>query len=143
MTDAGLIVDDSPVQRLLGFVVDVSQGDGSARCLLDVQQDHINRSGVVHGGIITTLLDCAGGITASLGVDETGMAPFLTVSLNVQFIASITSGRVTATGMRRGGGRNLQFVDVALESDEGLLLATAQGVFKRIPAPSKPKDPTR
>ena len=58
------------------------------RCYLDVTTDHLNRHGALHGGIAVTLLDNASGTTGSLTVDATGKAPFLTVSMNTQFVGS-------------------------------------------------------
>src|SRR5258707_12739252 len=34
---------------------------GTAVVLLDIREEHLNRSHVVHGGVIATLLDAAGG----------------------------------------------------------------------------------
>ncbi|GFE52435.1 esterase [Roseobacter cerasinus] len=143
MTGPDIIVGESPIQRLLGFVVDISDKGGSARCFLDIRDDHINRNGVVHGGIITTLLDCAGGFTAGLATDGDGSVPCLTISLNVQFMAPAISGRVTASAKRRGGGRKLHFLDMQLTDENGRVLATAQGVFKPASRPTPDERPTQ
>ena len=67
-----LIRDETGAQRLLGYTLDVGEGDGRARCRLVVDDRHLNRSGVLHGGIAAMLLDNACGATASLTVDDTG-----------------------------------------------------------------------
>lgn len=132
MSEDGLIIGESPVQRAMGFVVDISAPDRRARCYLDLDQHHMNRNGILHGGIISTILDVAAGFTASMTVDDTGKAPFQTVSLNVQFLAPAKDGRITATGNHRGGGQSTVFIDAELKDEEGKLLAIAQGVFKRL-----------
>lgn len=88
------------------------------------------------------LLDSAAGATASLTVDDSGRQPFLTVSLNIDFVGPARHGGVTATGRVVGGGRSLLFVSAELVHDDGTLIATASGIFKRVPAAaqSRPKD---
>ena len=129
----GQIAGETGTQRLIGYVIDVGHGDGRARCWLDLGPQHLNRHGVLHGGIITMLLDSASGATGSLTVDETGRAPFLTVSLATQFVAPVSAGRVTATGTVTGGGRSLLHVAGELLDDRGRVIATGTGVFKRVP----------
>ncbi|QFS81747.1 Thioesterase superfamily protein [Roseivivax sp. THAF40] len=129
-----LIRGETGAQRTLGYVLDVSRDDGRARCMLDVGEAHSNRHGVLHGGIAGVLLDNAMGATASLTVDKTGRSPFLTVSLSTNFVAAgIVGQRLTATGRVVGGGRSLLFIDGELRSEDGALIATAHGVFKRVP----------
>lgn len=134
MSDApGLIVDETGTQRLVGYVLDVGQPDRRARCRLVVDERHTNRHGVLHGGIAAMLLDSACGATASLTLDDSGRRPFLTISLNIDFVGAGRQGGVTATGRVTGGGRSLLFVAAELVHDDGTLIATASGVFKRVP----------
>ena len=100
--------------------------------MLDATEVHVNRSGVVHGGISATLLDMASGVTASLIVDDSGLAPFTTVSLNINYIATARPGILRAEGRLTGGGRVLTFVEGTLTDSEGRLIATSTGVFKRL-----------
>jgi uncharacterized protein (TIGR00369 family) len=129
--EAGFIYNETGTQRLIGYVVDV-RDPVHARCILDVTDDHTNRHGVLHGGIAVTLLDNASGSTGSLTVDATGKAPFLTVSMNTQFLGSGRPGRMTATGTVTGGGRSLLFIAAELRHEDGTLVATSTGVFKRV-----------
>lgn len=134
MTDApALIVDETGTQRLVGYTLDVGQPNRRARCHLVVDDRHTNRHGVLHGGIAAMLLDSACGATASLTVDDSGRRPFLTISLNIDFVGAGRQGGVTATGRVIGGGRSLLFVAGELVHDDGTLIATASGVFKRVP----------
>lgn len=128
---AGLIYDETGTQRLIGYVVDV-RDPAHGRCFLDVNDAHLNRHGALHGGIAVTLLDNASGTTGSLTVDASGTAPFLTVSVNTQFISSGKRGRMTATGTVTGGGRSLLFIAAELRHADGTLVATSSGVFKRV-----------
>ena len=130
--EVGFIHGETGTQRLVGYVVDV-RDPAHGRCFLDVTSDHLNRHGALHGGIAVTLLDNASGTTGSLTVDTAGKAPFLTVSMNTQFVGSGRPGRMTASGTVTGGGRSLLFISAELRHEDGTLVATSTGVFKRVP----------
>lgn len=127
------IRNETGTQRPVGYVVEVGQTDGCARCWLDLDERHLNRHNVLHGGIATMLMDSASGATGSMSVDPSGLAPFLSVSLNIQFLAPGLPGRVIATGKITGGGKSLKFISGELRHEDGTLIATSTGVFKRVP----------
>ncbi len=131
--DPKIITGETGAQQLMGYLLDVGHADGRARCRLEVTQQHLNRHRVLHGGITACLLDSAAGATASLSVDDTGRAPFLSVSLSINYVAPATPGWVEATGTITGGGRSLLFVSGELRDASGVLLATSTGVYKRVP----------
>ena len=131
--DPAIITGETGAQRLIGYVIDVGHPDKRARCRLEITPDHLNRHGVLHGGISGCLLDSAAGATASLSVDDTGRAPFLSVSLAVNYIGPAKPGMVEAVGSITGGGRNLLFVSAELCDAGGAVLATSTGVYKRVP----------
>jgi len=127
-------LDREPIllARLIGFEVSIDEAAGVAHCLLDVDERHLNRHGVLHGGIVATLLDTAAGVTASMVHDPQGLTPVSTVSLNINYVAPGREGPIRATGQRTGGGRSLHFVSADLCDAQGVLIASATGVFKRI-----------
>lgn len=127
------IRNETGTQKLVGYVMDVGQPDGRARVWLDLDERHLNRHRVLHGGIASMLLDSASGATASMTIDRTGKAPFLSISLNVNFLAPGLPGRVTAIGNITGGGRSVKFISAELFHEDGTLIATSTGVFKRVP----------
>ncbi|ASM71091.1 MULTISPECIES: PaaI family thioesterase [Roseobacteraceae] len=134
MTDGPEIIrDETGAQTLLGYVVDISADDGKGRCVLDIGAQHGNRHGALHGGIIACLLDNAMGYGAAVHTSKDGSDKFLTISMNTQFIAPALTGRVVATGKVTGGGRSLLFVEGELHHEDGRLLATATGVYKKVP----------
>ena len=58
MTDRFPPFNEVPVNRHLGFRL-VAQGEGVAEVSMDAREDFIQETGVVHGGILTTLADTA------------------------------------------------------------------------------------
>lgn len=125
-----LIHGETGTQSLIGYVLDVGDRAGAV-CWLDLDDRHLNRQGILHGGLAATLLDSAMGATGSLTVDATGRHPFTTLSLTVSYLAPGLPGRVTATGRVTGGGRATLFIEGALRHENGTLIATATGVFRK------------
>ncbi len=132
MTEPGVIRDETGAQRLIGYVNDVSD-PSHARCWLEADERHLNRIGVIHGGIIATLLDNVSGITASLTVDPSGRKPFVTLAITTNYLAPGRAGRVEPRGRVTGGSRKSIFVDAELKHADGTLIATSSGVFKQAP----------
>ncbi len=128
----GIIRDETGAQTLLGYVVDITAGDGTAQCHLEIGDRHTNRHGGLHGGIMSCMLDNAMGFAASLTGDAAGQTRFMTLSMTTQYLAPAKRGRVTATGSIAGGGYSTVFAEGVLTDNEGTVLATSTGVYKRV-----------
>ncbi len=134
MDNPGIIRDETGAQRTIGYELDVGGGDGRARCRLTPDARHTNRHGVLHGGLVSVLLDTAMGATGSLAMDDSGMFPMLTISMTVNFVSSAKVGdRLCAEGRVTGGGRKVKFIAGELRDQEDRLIATASGVFRALP----------
>ena len=138
-SSSGIIKDNSGCQNTIGYVINLRPKTGGAVCLLDIRPGHLNRNGMLHGGIMTILLDVACGYAASLSFDSTMIAPVLTVSLNMAYVAPVGAGRVIATGTVTGGGRKICHANGELRDDNNALIASAACVFKRITHPQQAK----
>ena len=126
-----VLKDETGTQRAIGYVLDLS-GE-TARATMIVDERHTNRTGRLHGGLSTLLLDSAMGGTASLALDPDGMHPVVTLSLTTNFVASGALGdELVANAHVRGGGRKVKYVDGTLATVAGRIIATATGVFKSV-----------
>lgn len=100
---------------------------------LTVATHHLNRSGMMHGGVLTTLVDTACGYC---GVwQPTGEPPrrAITLTLTTSFIgAGQPDQRLIARATRRGGGKSVFFADCTVTDDCGRVIGTGQGTFKYI-----------
>jgi len=130
----GIIRGGSGAQISVDYIVDVGQPDGKGRAMLDVRDQHTNRNGHLHGGIIAMLLDAACGFTASMRLGEgNALTPLVTVQLNISFVSEAAKGqRVTAVGHYTGGGRKIAHIHGELAGADGQVVATAMGVFRKI-----------
>lgn len=127
------IRNETEFQRFIGYELELFPQTGEATCSLDIDSRFTNRSGVVHGAILTMLLDNACGGACSSKVDPTAKQPFVTISLNINFLAPAICKRLVATGRVTGGGKSTLFAEGRLVDEHGNLIATATGPFKRAP----------
>lgn len=121
----------SGCQDMTGYLVELDAGEQVARCHLDVGRKHLNRHGILHGGVTSMLLDVACGHAAAAWFDAEDPPLVLTLSLTVNFVSAASEGRVTATGRPTGGGKSMAYANGELRDAKGCLIATATAVFKR------------
>ncbi|PSL86248.1 ABC transporter substrate-binding protein [Variovorax sp. WS11] len=128
---------DNPLLEYLGIVL-VEVSAGHATFQIEVDARHLNRQGSLQGGVAATLLDAACGYAGLAAREGEAMGQAVTVSLAINYLRRAGPGRLRATGKVTKTGRSLYFSSGELLSESGELVATAQGAFKRSPAPSSP-----
>ncbi|MEM8811226.1 MAG: PaaI family thioesterase [Pseudomonadota bacterium] len=116
-------------QRHVGYVSYVYPD--RTEVTLTPDERHMNRHDVIHGGVVATLLDAALGLAASRHLAEDAGVVVVTVSMTINYIAATQKADVVATGRVVGGGYKTVFAEGDVRTVDGLLLATASGVFKR------------
>lgn len=104
---------------------------GEAEFRMPIEARHLNRQGMLHGGLIATLLDAACGYAGLHAGESEEEVHGVTVMLNIAYLNAAHSGTVFAKGRGNRQGRSLYFAEATLSSVDGELLATAQGCFKR------------
>lgn len=116
--------------ELLGMHV-VAWSEECAVVELVADERHLNRSGIVHGGVLTSMLDSALSL-AGLYCDVPGrVRRGMTLSLTTTFIGPAGPGVLRATGRVRGGGRKVYLASGEVTDAGGELLAMAEGAFRR------------
>ena len=126
------LIEDPGCQQMVGYRTEIDQRDGSCTVLLVLEPRHLNRHGILHGGMVATVLDVVCGNTASQFFDPDTHADLVTVSLNLSYVSAVRGGTITARARPTGGGRSIDYIYGELFDDQGHLLATANGIFKRI-----------
>src|SRR3990170_4379901 len=83
----------SPFVELIGGRMEEWR-EGYVRMSIGLQDHHTNPNGVMHGGVVTTLMDEAlGGVIASVrGLETTFAAPHAAVEMNASFLAGARPG---------------------------------------------------
>jgi uncharacterized protein (TIGR00369 family) len=113
-----------PMGVLMNFaLVEAERGRVVMTC--EPGEEHYNPLGIVHGGLLCTLLDtvigCATHTTLERGTGYTS------IELKVNYLRPVTldTGRLTATGTVRKDGRRVVFTEGTVADAEGNLVATA------------------
>jgi 1,4-dihydroxy-2-naphthoyl-CoA hydrolase len=94
---------------------------------LEINEDHQQPYGVVHGGVYCTLVETLASTGAALWAMDQGMAGAVGVSNKTDFLRPVTEGVLLgrATPVHRGRTQQLWQVDITRESD-GKLVAQGQ-----------------
>ncbi|MEF9414245.1 MULTISPECIES: PaaI family thioesterase [Ralstonia solanacearum species complex] len=125
------LVKPSPFLTLLGPVY--ARGIGPSRVMgFHVGHHHLNRRGILHGGVVASLADAALGYCLAdpaSGDGRDGVLAMSTASLTVDFIASAGAGdwiEITPQGLRTGS--KLAFAQALFHRGDRLV-ARASAVF--------------
>lgn len=108
---------------------------GKSVVRLEMKPHHLNRLGIAHGGIILTLLDVVCGMAGMYQPPGSPRRPCVTVSLTTNFIAATKTTTIHGSGKLTSERKSLFYASGELSDDDGMLLATATGVYKYLPSP--------
>ena len=116
-------------QRLIGFRI-VEWQAGRAVVSLDIREEHLNRAGSVHGGVLATLIDAAGGLLRQLQRRQRAAASRDQPDARHQLPRQRADG-ADPRGRRAARWRIQDFfASVDIFSEAGELLATGQGSYR-------------
>jgi uncharacterized protein (TIGR00369 family) len=103
-----------------------------ARLEVTVEERHLNRSGLVHGGVLATLLDATLGY-CGIFTDEPGrLRRAVTLSMTTSYVGQAKSGVLSCTARRRGGGKTVFMASGEIVEAAGNLLALGEGTYRYI-----------
>jgi acyl-CoA thioesterase len=112
----------------------VASEAGRATWRLTVAEQHLRTHGILHGGVVATLLDTAMGRAVSTLCREDQSA--VTAQLNVNFIRPAWTGEtLTIVGEVQHSGRQTAVTRGEIRTAAGVLVATGTGTFMFVPRP--------
>ncbi|MBC9180074.1 PaaI family thioesterase [Roseomonas ludipueritiae] len=112
----------APYHELLGMRLEEWR-DGFARVVMTASPQHMNRSGILHGGAILSLIDQAAGF-CGLWCSVPGNARrAVTIDLDCRFTGQVASGRVVAEAKMASRGRNIYFARTEVFNEAGEMVA--------------------
>jgi uncharacterized protein (TIGR00369 family) len=112
----------SPFHELMGLDL-VEWRDGFARVVCTAGPQHLNRSGIVHGGVLLSLIDQAGAFAGLWCSVKGHVRRAITIDLDCRFTGQVTAGRVVAEGRMATRGRNIFFARTEVFDATGKLVA--------------------
>ena len=125
----------APIAGHFGMeLIEVAPGTVTFRCLPD--DSHYNPIGMVHGGLVCTLLDsalgCATHTTLPAGTGYTS------IEIKVNFLRPVSAdnGPLTCTGRVTKPGRRVTFAEGEVLDNQGKVVATASGSLLVFPLQS-------
>ena len=99
---------------------------GRAVLHIDVEDIHFNGNGTLHGGVYTSLIDNAMGLSVSSLV---GLRT-ATTQMNVHFLGAVSEGRITCRGEVVHRTRRTATAEGRVYDDGGNLVAMGTGAFR-------------
>lgn len=107
--------------------LETKRTDGGSEVRLDVKQHTHNRGGIVHGGVICTLVDQAIGAAVGYALGKGRRA--VTVELKVNFLATASDGTLIANGRLIREGKHLLVGEAEVLDMQGRLIAKGLGTW--------------
>lgn len=130
-----------PFDRLLGVRVE-TLSLSQTRVRIDMKQEFIGNHirQILHGGVISSLLDLTGGLIASVelirnlsATDQDEIIDQLTrigtIDLRIDFLRAGQGDYFTASGSVLRKGNKVAVIRTEMQNDEGLLIAAGTGTY--------------
>jgi uncharacterized protein (TIGR00369 family) len=118
--------DDGGFAELVGTELSGAE-EGRAAVSLKAEERHLNPSGTVHGGVISTLID-ASMAEALNTMTEQDEQPF-TIQITVNYMKPGKPGTLTANAQVRKGGERITIVEAEVVQEEDEVIALATGTY--------------
>jgi uncharacterized protein (TIGR00369 family) len=128
-------IGPSRFDRLLGTEW-ISDDLDAARVRLDVREDLLQPVGLVHGGVLSSLVESVCSRATAFAVLEEGMAA-MGQSIDVSFLRPITEGIIEVTARARHRGRTTWIWDAEVTDGEERLCALARMTIAVRPLPGR------
>jgi acyl-CoA thioesterase len=113
-----------PLGDLLGMAT-VSREPGRCRMRLEVDPAWHNPNGVLHGGVIYTMIDNSMGGAVQPNLPQSQACA--TIEVKVSYLAAVREGTLTVDTEVIRQGRNIAFLESRVRDETGKLVATGSG----------------
>ena len=124
------MVNTSPYPKHLRMQL-VSISVDQAVVKLNTEQCHLQPFGVVHGGVLATLIDTATFWSVFLRLPED--AGLVNIDLKLNYLKSISSGLMTVQGRCIRAGRTINYAEASVKDKEGNLVAHGTSTLMVLP----------
>ncbi len=124
------IVKTSPYPRHMAMTMDHVDIDG-ADIVIELADFHLQPFGIVHGGVLATLIDTATFWSAFLRLPED--AGLVNVDLKLNYLQPVVDGRLTARGRCLRPGRSISYAEARVVDGDGRLIAHGTSTLMALP----------
>jgi uncharacterized protein (TIGR00369 family) len=132
--DSGIALSDAPsgFRQLLGYRV-TEWTDGAATVVLMIGPRHLNRTNIVHGGVVATLIDTAGAYSGTYCPTPGNVRRTITLALNTRFLEILDVGIIAARAKVREYTPDGFLADVEVFDQNGKLVASGDSTYRYKP----------
>ncbi|HEV7490895.1 MAG TPA: PaaI family thioesterase [Rhodanobacteraceae bacterium] len=124
------LVHAAPYPKLIGMSIGTLDFD---RCTIELtlREDHMQPFGIVHGGVLATLIDTATFWAAFMRLPED--AGLVNVDLKLNYLKVVVRGHLRAEGECLRAGRQISYTVASVFNDEGELVAHGTSTMMALP----------
>jgi uncharacterized protein (TIGR00369 family) len=119
----------SGFQELLGYHL-TEWTEDRAVLELAIAPQHCNRAGLVHGGVLATLIDTSCGFAATFCPFPGRVRRCVTLQLTTSFTGQARHGLIRAIAHKKAGGSRIVFCSSEILDKNGKLIAMGEGTFR-------------
>ena len=123
-------VNTSPYPRHLRMQL-VSISVDEAMVSLKTEQCHLQPFGIVHGGVLATLIDTATFWSVFLRLPED--VGLVNIDLKLNYLKSISTGLMTAEGRCIRAGRSINYAEASVKDNRGNIIAHGTSTLMVLP----------
>ena len=123
-------VHDAPYPNLIGMTLGSIDFD---RCSIELElaQRHMQPFGIVHGGVLATLIDTATFWAGFLRLPQD--AGLVNVDLKLNYLKAVTGGRLRADGRCLRAGKQISYTEAGVYDEAGELVAHGTSTLMALP----------
>lgn len=115
---------------LLGFQL-TEIADDTCRVELKIAPSHFQPFGIIHGGVLATLIDTATFWAGFLRLpDEVGL---VNVDLKLNYLKAVAGGHLIADGRCLRAGRQISYTEASIRDEKGELVAHGTSTLMALP----------
>ena len=123
-------VRTAPYPHLIGMTLGAIDFD-NCRIELQLGERHLQPFGIVHGGVLATLIDTATFWAAFLRLPED--AGLVNVDLKLNYLKAVSGGRLRAEGRCLRAGRQISYAEAGVYDEAGELVAHGTSTLMALP----------
>ncbi len=128
------LAGDGGISEMIGReVLGYDAAEKKVRMSFQLGDVFVNFQGVIHGGIVATLMDTLCGVAIRLSSNTEKYAGQVTLELKTSFLATANPGKYIGEGQVKRIGKSIAFAESNLFDSENNHIATASATFKLRP----------
>jgi uncharacterized protein (TIGR00369 family) len=124
------LANTCPYFRLLSMTIK-ELDIGRAVVEIDLDDKHIQAFGVVHGGVVASVIDTAAFWAVFCELEEN--AGITSVDININYLAPVQSGKLLATGRRIKLGSTIGLAEADIINEDGKMIAHGTSTIMVLP----------